>query len=102
MQQRPDRAWLARIGARLKGEYATSAGALQPYARVNVYWSSGGDDITRLVGPAASTDIASSMGYSTAELAGGFTLSLNSSVDVYGEAGTLPGQTTPSAFADSP
>ncbi len=89
VQQRPDSAWLARIGARLKGEFATSAGAVQPYARVNVYRGSGGSDIARFVGPAASTDITSSTGYTTAELAGGFTWALNPKVDVYGEAGKL-------------
>ena len=32
---------------------------------------------------------ACSIGYTTAELAGGFTLRLNPSIDVYGEAGKL-------------
>ncbi|WP_157103537.1 autotransporter domain-containing protein, partial [Variovorax sp. WDL1] len=45
--------WLARVGARVKGDIATSAGRLQPYARVNLYRASGGNDTTRFINPAA-------------------------------------------------
>ena len=89
VQQRPDNGWMARAGLRLKGEYATAAGTLQPYARVNVYRASSGNDIARFVGPAGTTDIASSTGNTSAELAGGLTLTLNSSTSVYGEIGKL-------------
>ncbi len=89
VQQRSDNGWLARAGVRLKGEFATAAGTLQPYARVNLYRASSGNDIARFIGPAAATDIASSTGHGTAELAGGFTLALNATASLYGEVGKL-------------
>ena len=89
VQQHPDNGWLARVGLRLRGQFATGAGTLQPYARVNFYRASSGNDIARFVGPAAATDIASSTGHSTAELAGGLTLTLNPSASLYGEVGKL-------------
>ena len=48
-RRQPDRDgnWLARVGVRVKGDIATSAGRLQPYARVNLYRASGGNDSTR-------------------------------------------------------
>ncbi|VTV12888.1 Outer membrane protein IcsA autotransporter precursor [Variovorax sp. WDL1] len=81
--------WLARVGARVKGDIATSAGRLQPYARVNLYRASGGNDTTRFINPAASTAIASSRGGTSTELAAGFTLRLSESTSLYGEVGKL-------------
>ena len=89
VQQDADSGWLVRAGLRLKGEFATSAGTLQPYARVNVYHAGSGGDIARFVGPAGSTDIVSGSGHTTAELAGGLTLTLNPTASLYGEVGKL-------------
>ena len=46
-------------------------------------------DVARFIGPAASTDIASRTGGSSAELAGGFTLAVGRTWSVYGEVGRL-------------
>jgi fibronectin-binding autotransporter adhesin len=89
VQQERDSTWLARLGVRVKGDIATSAGRLQPYARVNLYRASGGNDVTRFVNPAARTAIASSRGGSSTELATGFTLGLSESTSLYGEVGKL-------------
>ncbi|RYF13459.1 MAG: autotransporter outer membrane beta-barrel domain-containing protein [Comamonadaceae bacterium] len=80
---------LLRAGLRIKGEIATGAGALQPYARVNVYRSAGGTDIANFVGPAATTAIATRTGGTSTELAAGATLALNDRVSLYGELGKL-------------
>jgi outer membrane autotransporter protein len=81
--------WTGRLGLRLKGEVATGAGRLQPYARVNLYRTSGGRDITRFTGPAWTTDVATDGGATTAELAAGFTLALSPAASAYGELGRL-------------
>ncbi|WP_175501022.1 hypothetical protein [Collimonas sp. OK412] len=44
----------------------------EPYARLNVYRSSGGTDVARFIGPAATTNIASNAGSKSSELAAGF------------------------------
>jgi outer membrane autotransporter protein len=89
VQQQLNSGWTARAGLRLKGEYPTPAGTVQPYVRINVYRASAGEDVVRFAGPAAITDIASSTGYTTAELAGGLTMTLNPVASVYGEIGKL-------------
>ncbi|OUM01292.1 hypothetical protein A8M77_17365 [Variovorax sp. JS1663] len=81
--------WLARVGVRVKGDIATSAGRLQPYARVNLYRTSGGHDSTRFISPAAITAMASSTGSTSTELAAGFTLAINGTTSLYGEVGKL-------------
>jgi outer membrane autotransporter protein len=81
--------WIGRLGARVKGDFATGAGRLQPYARVNLYRASGGADVAEFIGPAGSTRIASGSGYSAAELAGGFTLALSPAASLYGELGRV-------------
>jgi outer membrane autotransporter protein len=87
VRQERDSHWLARVGVRVKGDIATRAGRLQPYARVNLYRASGGNDSTRFINPAASTAIASSTGSTSTELAAGFTLRLSESTSLYGELG---------------
>ena len=62
IQQNTDNGWIARAGVRIKGAYDAGPGTLQPYARVNFYKFSSGTDITRFIGPAGSTDIASQIG----------------------------------------
>ncbi|WP_239142775.1 autotransporter outer membrane beta-barrel domain-containing protein [Variovorax sp. WS11] len=89
MHQESDVSWLARVGVRVKGDISTSAGRLQPYARVNLYRTGGGDDATRFITPAAITTIVSSNGSTSAELAAGFTLGLSESTSLYGELGKL-------------
>ena len=89
VQQDNDSTWLARIGVRVKGEIATSAGLLQPYARVNVYRRSSGTDTARFIGPAATTDIVSSTGGTSTELAVGATWQITPLVAAYGEVGRL-------------
>jgi outer membrane autotransporter protein len=87
-QERED-SWFTRVGVRVKGDIATRAGRLQPYARVNLYRAAGGDDSTRFINPAAITAIASSTGSTSTELAAGFTLALSESTSLYGEVGKL-------------
>ncbi|VTU19932.1 Outer membrane protein IcsA autotransporter precursor [Variovorax sp. PBL-H6] len=89
VQQERDGSWLARVGVRVKGDIATSAGRLQPYGRVNLYRASGGNDSTRFINPAAITAIDSSTGSTYTELATGFTLSLSESTSLYSEVGKL-------------
>ncbi len=81
--------WTGRLGLRLKGEIATSAGRLQPYARLNLYRTSGGRDLTSFAGPAWTTDVATNGGGGATELAAGFTLTLSPAASVYGELGRL-------------
>ena len=89
VRQAREGGWLARVGVRVKGDIATSAGRLQPYGRVNVYRTAGGSDTTHFISPAASTAIASSKGSTSTELAAGFTLGLSESTSLYGEVGKL-------------
>jgi len=87
VQQDSHSGWLVRAGVRIKGEMTTSAGPLQPYARLNVYRSSSGTDVTRFVGPAGYTDLASRTGGTSTELAAGATLRLTQNMSLYGELG---------------
>jgi len=87
VQQDSHSGWLVRAGVRIKGELTTAAGPLQPYARLNVYRSSSGTDVTRFTGPAAYTDIASRTGGTSTELAAGATLRLTQNMSLYGELG---------------
>jgi outer membrane autotransporter protein len=87
VRQDVDQGWMARLGARLEGDYATGAGRVQPYGRVNLYRAANGNDVTRFENAAASTAISSSTGYTSRELAGGATLKLNDRTDVYAEIG---------------
>ena len=87
VQQHSHSGWLVRAGVRIKGEMTTSAGPLQPYARLNLYRSSSGTDVTRFIGPAAYTDIATRTGGTSTELAAGATLQLTQSMSLYGEVG---------------
>ena len=89
VQQKSDNGWRARAGVRVKGEFVTSAGLLQPYARVNFYRNSSGTDVTRFVGPAGVTDIATRTGGSSTELAAGATLQVAENTSVYVELGKL-------------
>jgi outer membrane autotransporter protein len=88
-QQDPGNAWIARLGLRVKSDFATAAGRLLPYARVNLYHASVGDDVATFIGPAGATAIASAGSYSAGEIAAGATLSLTPATSLYGELGHL-------------
>lgn len=89
VKQDADSGWIGRAGVRIKGSFATGAGTLQPYARVNVYRSAKGNDVARFVNPAAVTPIGTPIGGTSTELAAGFTLDLSPSTSLYGELGKL-------------
>jgi outer membrane autotransporter protein len=89
VRQDADAGWTGRLGVRIKGDFITGAGRLQPYARVNLYHAGAGADIAEFIGPAGSTGFASASGYSAAELAGGFTLALTPAASLYGELGRV-------------
>ena len=79
--------WIGRLGVRVKGDISTPAGRLQPYARVSVYRASSGADVATFIGTASSTRIASASGYTSTEVAGGFSLALTPVTTVFGEVG---------------
>jgi fibronectin-binding autotransporter adhesin len=87
IEQDPANAVIGRLGFRLKGDMATPLGRLQPYARVNLWHGFSGHDTTRFAGPAATTAVDSSIGYTSIETAAGFTLKLTPTTSVYGEVG---------------
>ena len=89
MQQDAQGGWIARLGVRVKGDLATPAGRLAPYARVNLYRANFGEDSATFIGPAATTTIASQASYSAAELAAGATLALTPATSLYSEIGHL-------------
>jgi outer membrane autotransporter protein len=87
VQQDADSGWIGRAGVRIKGSFATGAGTLQPYARLNVYRSAKGNDVARFVNPAAITPVGAPIGGTSTELAAGFTLSVSQRTSIYGELG---------------
>jgi len=84
-----DSGWIGRAGVRVKGEMSTGIGSLQPYARVNLYRASSGQDRVRFSTAAASTTVSASTGYTSAEVAGGFTLTVSPAISVYSELGRV-------------
>jgi outer membrane autotransporter protein len=89
VQQSAASAVVGRLGVRVTGDIATNAGRLQPYGRVNLWHGFSATDRTNFIGPAGSTTIASKTGYTSTELAVGFTLALTPTASVYGEVGKL-------------
>ena len=89
IRQDSDSGWLVRVGVRVKGEIDTSAGPLQPYARLNLYHTGSGTDVARFIGPAGFADIATRTGGSSGELAAGASWQLSRSTSLYGELGKL-------------
>ncbi|BEP55782.1 hypothetical protein GmRootV118_30260 [Variovorax sp. V118] len=87
VQQDADSGWIGRAGVRIKGSFATGAGTLQPYARLNVYRSAKGNDVARFVNPAAITPVGAPIGGTSTELAAGFTLAVSQRTSLYGELG---------------
>jgi len=80
---------IGRLGVRIAGDMQTSLGRLQPYGRINLWHGFSGKDTTTFVGPAGSTAIGTKIGYTSTELAAGFTLRLTPTTSVYGEVGKL-------------
>lgn len=89
VQMHADSSWIGRVGLRVKGEFSTGMGTLQPYARVNLSRSGSGTDQARFVNAMAVTDINSTLGGSGIEAAGGFTMALGRTTALYGEVGKL-------------
>lgn len=77
--------WTLRVGARIRGSFATSVGVLQPYGSVNVYKTSSGTDVARFLAPAATTDIQTRGGNTSTALAAGATLQVNPRTSFYGD-----------------
>ncbi len=89
VRQHADGGFIGRLGVRIAGDIATGAGRLAPYGRVNFYRAAGGADVAEFVGPAATTRIASASGYTSGEVAVGFTLAVTPATSLYGEVGHL-------------
>lgn len=89
VNQDDDDSWAAGVGVRIKGDFATSAGRLQPYGRVGLVYNHGGTVTTAFAGPAGFTDIATPSSYTSADLSFGGTLSLTRIVSLYGEVGQV-------------
>lgn len=90
VRQDADHGWIGRLGLRIKGDILTGAGRLQPYARANVYRADSGTDVVSFVSSgAAVASNSSAHGYTSTEVAGGFTLSLTPTTSLYGEVGHL-------------
>lgn len=70
VQQDTHNGWAVRAGLRIKGEFATGAGMLRPYARLNVWRTGNGTDRARFIGPAAFTDILTPTGGTSTSGAG--------------------------------
>ncbi|RYF34300.1 MAG: autotransporter domain-containing protein [Comamonadaceae bacterium] len=89
VQQDAHNGWAVRAGLRIQGEFATGAGTLQPYARLNVWRTSSGTDRARFIGPAAFADIVTPTGGTSTEAALGANWQVTPAVGVYGELGQL-------------
>lgn len=81
--------WIGRLGVRIKGDLFTAAGRLQPYARVNVYRANSGTDVVTFTGLAGTNRVSTASGYTSTEVAGGFSLALTAVTMIYGEVGRL-------------
>ena len=89
IDQDTDTTLTSRLGLRLKGDYATNHGRLQPYGRFNVWHGSNGAYTMTFAGPAGSTDIRTEHGYTSGQLALGLTWTVSDRVNVYGEVGHM-------------
>lgn len=81
-------AFTARVGLRLKADYDSTYGKIQPYGRVNLWQGLGSKDKTRFSNAVATTTLASSQQYSSTEVAAGVTWNIDRDLQVYGELGT--------------
>ncbi|RYF31216.1 MAG: autotransporter domain-containing protein [Comamonadaceae bacterium] len=74
---------------RMTGDFSTSMGRFQPYARVNLWHGFSGTDRTGFLSPAAVTNFENRIGYTSVEVAAGATLALTPTTSIYGEIGSL-------------
>jgi outer membrane autotransporter protein len=81
--------WVGRLGVRVKGDLFTAAGRLQPYARVNVYRAASGGDAVTFTGLSGVNRVSTASGYTSTEVAGGFSLTLTAATMIYGEVSRL-------------
>lgn len=81
-------AFTARVGLRLKADYDTRHGKIQPYGRVNLWQGLGSKDKTHFSNAVATTTLESSQQYSSTEVAAGLSWSIDRDLQVYGELGT--------------
>ena len=89
VHQDAEGAWIGRLGLRIKGDLFTAAGRLQPYARVNVYRAGSGTDVVTFTSVANASRVSTASGYTSTEVAGGFSLALSTVTMIYGEVGKL-------------
>lgn len=89
VKSQADDDWTVRLGARIKGNFATSAGVLQPYGRIHVYKASNTTDIASFAAPGGTTDIQAKGGYTATEMAAGASLRINPRTSFYAELGKL-------------
>ncbi|MCP1489941.1 autotransporter-associated beta strand protein [Pseudomonas fluorescens] len=88
--QSPNMSVIGRAGLRLTGAFDTKLGRLEPYARVDLWHGFDATDTTHFKTPAAgTTTIHNGIGYTSTEVATGFTLALNKSTSVYAEVGDI-------------
>lgn len=81
-------AFTARVGLRLKADYDTRYGKVQPYGRVNLWQGLGSKDKTHFTNAVATTTLESSQQYSSTEVAAGLSWNIDRDLQVYGELGT--------------
>jgi outer membrane autotransporter protein len=89
VRQHPGNSVIARLGMRLKGDYTSAHGQLQPYARLNLWHGLPGTDSQSIQGPGGATRIDEARGYTSGEIAAGGTWIINRNVGLYGEVGRL-------------
>lgn len=89
VQSQVDDDWVLRLGARIKGRFATDAGVFQPYVRANVYKSARSNDVSAFIVPSTRTDIHAPGGSTGTELALGGTLQQPHGIGFYGELSRL-------------
>jgi autotransporter-associated beta strand protein len=89
VRQHPGNSVIARLGLRLKGDYTSVHGQLQPYARFNLWHGLPGTDSQSIQGPGGATRINEARGYTSGEIAAGGTWIINRNVGLYGEVGRL-------------
>ncbi|MDM0064967.1 autotransporter outer membrane beta-barrel domain-containing protein [Variovorax sp. J31P207] len=81
--------WIGRLGARVKGDFATGAGRFQPYAGLDVYRGSAGTEVIASSFPWDTLIDSNRSSYSNAKAAVGATLALTPATSLYGEIGHL-------------
>lgn len=79
-------AFTGRIGARLGTSMDTSWGKFVPYARVNIWHSFSGSD-SLVFSDTLRNEFKSGAGYTSPEVALGFTFDMTPSLRLYGELG---------------